>query len=1179
MGRRKGDMRAAGREGNSSRNSYRSISILVSVVAIALGLCLCPAPALAIDANDYWIAATGNWSDANSWSNGVPGGASYARVDNGSTVTVSRNYQECVALYLGSAASQSGAITMTAETFGSIAQREYVGFAGTGLFTQSNGTNNFYGLYLGNNAGSYGVYNFSGTGRLSAQDAEYIGYSGTGLFTQDSGINFGSVEIGYLSGSSGTYHLSGTGLVTGTGGSYVTVGRSGNGLFIQDGGRNFPDSGLGLGSQAGASGTYQLSGGGYLMTQSEIIGFAGHGAFYQVDGNNEVVGDLYLGRDAGSSGTYQLSGHGFLTAINEWIGYDGNGIFTQDGGTNKVSRSVIIIGTGRYRLCGTGSLAILPTATGLTIGYSNGSAGRFEWFGGQFTTPNMWLGSKGTLALGLDFDASALADGSLYQGRAPELSPGTLEITNGATGVLASKSSLGPQTLQVGTTTGDGSFAQSDGNVTTSVLYLGQDPNARGSYELSGVGHLSVSGSEYLGYSGSGLFAQSGANHAVSGSLYLGYSSGSSGNYQLSGKAILSTAKEYLGYGGTGTFTQSDGNNTLTGTLYVGYSAASTGSYRLAGNGILTVGNGGTLRIGADSGAGRFEWFGGTLKTPTLTVGSSGALAMGFNFAIDSLLNGSLFQGSAPAFTTATLEITNGATATEANSTSLSVKTLQVGSSSGAGVFSQTAGSATASSCLFLGLQSGFSGTYQLGGKGILKDGNAHVGFSGTGLFAQSDGNHIVTSNLYVGTNAGSAGNYLLNGPGRLLAGTEYLGYSGTGAFTQSDGNHTVTYSLYLGYNSSSSSGTYQLSGTGRLAAGSEYVGRLGTGIFQQASGWNTAGYLSIGAKGQYALTGGTLTVKGRLDGNGVLDMSTGSGVMSISGPIKMGRTGEFDLSSGVLSAIDANLYVPIQNDGNFFVTSGAHRVDSVMPMDANVIRGVTRIDSGSALTAGSIRQRTLSVAGSLNVANLYVDGNGGSALSISGPSAVITVGNTLRFGPQGSLSAMPGSTIHMTGSIFQNQSADANAVAGLENLSLIYEAADASYDPFEVAGLDLGPDANGFVHNFGLGTLELGGPGGEGGPGGLGRVILVDLFDNQPGSLGAEALYLQSLVVNPGSELCLNGVNLYVGGTLVNPGDGAAYGGGDIYAAVPEPASLLLLALGGAALVRRQTGRMLRRR
>lgn len=51
----------------------------------------------------------------------------------------------------------------------------------------------------------------------------------------------------------------------------------------------------------------------------------------------------------------------------------------------------------------------------------------------------------------------------------------------------------------------------------------------------------------------------------------------------------------------------------------------------------------------------------------------------------------------------------------------------------------------------------------------------------------------------------------------------------------------------------------------------------------------------------------------------------------------------------------------------------------------------------------------------------------------------------------------MPGATIHMTGSAFENESTDPADLAGLSNLSLIFEGGSANVDPFEVAGEDMG--------------------------------------------------------------------------------------------------------------------------
>ena len=134
---------------------------------------------------------------------------------------------------------------------------QYVGSAGTGLFTQSGGANAISSyLYLGYNAGSSGTYSLSGSGLLSAE-VEWVGYSGTGNCTQSGGTNSSYLLLGYNSGSSGTYGLSGSGLLSA---GFEYVGYHGAGNFIQSGGTNASPF-LGLGGASGSSGTYSLNGG------------------------------------------------------------------------------------------------------------------------------------------------------------------------------------------------------------------------------------------------------------------------------------------------------------------------------------------------------------------------------------------------------------------------------------------------------------------------------------------------------------------------------------------------------------------------------------------------------------------------------------------------------------------------------------------------------------------------------------------------------------------------------------------------------------------------------------------------------------------------------------------------------------------------------------------------------
>ena len=70
----------------------------------------------------------------------------------------------------------------------------------------------------------------------------------------------------------------------------------------------------------------------------------------------------------------------------------------------------------------------------------------------------------------------------------------------------------------------------------------------------------------------------------------------------------------------------------------------------------------------------------------------------------------------------------------------------------------------------------------------------------------------------------------------------------------------------------------------------------------------------------------------------------------------------------------------------------------------------------------------------------------------------------------------------------------------------------------------------DGWVDNFALDTLMLGGVD-------IGKVLLVDNFDNQPGWVGSEALYVTNFYVGSGSYLDLNGLNLYYINGAIDPG------------------------------------------
>ena len=199
-----------------------------------------------------------------------------------------------------------------------------------------------------------------------------------------------------------------------------------------------------------------------------------------------------------------------------------------------------------------------------------------------------------------------------------------------------------------------------------------------------------------------------------------------------------------------------------------------------------------------------------------------------------------------------------------------------------------------------------------------------------------------------------------------------------------------------------------------------------------------------------------------------------------------------------------------------------------------------------------------------LETFDLVVGSNG--TFNVTDNAASIIIGNSLILADGSIFSTVPGTTIHMTGSIFDNKSVSSSEVSGLWETTFIFEGGIEDIDTFEIAGMDYGTDGIGFSDNFALGGLILGGME-------VGYVQLVENNDNGnrggPGGYD-EALYVRSLTINSGSTLDLNGYHLY---TLEYIDNGGEVLSGQINV-IPEPSTLLLLApalLGFAGVLRRK--------
>ncbi len=473
------------------------------------------------------------------------------------------------------------------------------------------------------------------------------------------------------------------------------------------------------------------------------------------------------------------------------------------------------------------------------------------------------------------------------------------------------------------------------------------DATGTGTMTLNQEFHPLAANVEFIGWSGTGAFNQSGGTNTVGTTLLLGYLGGSSGSYNLSGTGSLSAGYETIGLYGTGAFTQSGGTNTV-GMMTVASQAGSSGTYTL---------NGGTLNAGNiydGAGTSTFNLDGGTLNL----TGSS--------ITLDNFIIGNA-SGSNGSFT-----LGSGKTLTSGYET--------IGYY-GTGRFTQSGGTNTVGNDLILGHGAGSQGYYDLNGTGSLTTFDELIGNYGVGSFSQSGGTHTVSNALYFGYSSGGHGVYNLTG-GSLDGGNlEYIGYAGIGTFNQTGGVHTVSSGLFIG-DGSSSHGTYTLSGTGALITATENIGNYGTGTFNQAGGtnWVNSIYLGVGSggNGSYNLSAGDLTAAGETVGYSGTGAFTQSGGTNTASTLYLGSisggNGSYNQSAGSLSV--SNETIGLSGTGAFTQSGGTHSVANSLTLGQFAGGNGTYNLNGGTLNVGSLDKGAGSGSFNFNAGTLNIAGN-----------------------------------------------------------------------------------------------------------------------------------------------------------------------------------------------------------
>ncbi len=684
----------------------------------------------------------------------------------------------------------------------------------------------------------------------------------------------------------------------------------------------------------------------------------------------------------------------------------------------------------------------------------------------------------------------------------------TLSVTGGMTlnGTLevgAANGSTHPEIDFKGSQTLDGSGTVVLGGSANNALYV-YVPNDNGAATLTIGSGITIQGGSGIVrgyYNDDGLIndgtinISSGQNLQIGGSNWVnnGTITANGASVSLAGSFTFASLGNFSAVGGTvnlisiGTLNNTGASVNLSPT---------TGVWYLAGGTI----NGGTITSTGGSGL-ALTSSGGTLAGVTIAAGvTMDGTASGVTLSITGgmTLNGTLEVGAA-----------NGSTHPE-----IDFKGSQMLDGSGTVVLGGSANNAlyvyvpndNGAATLTIG-----SGITIQGGSGIVRGYYNDDGLINDGTINISSGQNLQIG----GSNWVNNGTITANGASVSLAGS--FTFASLGTFRAVGGTVNLI-SIGTLNNTGASVILSPTIGAWYLAGGTINGGTItntgGSGLVLTSSGGTLAGVtIAAGVTMDGTASGVTLSITGGMTLNGTLEVGAANGSTHPEIDFKGSQT--LDGSGTVVLGGSANnaLYVYVPNDnGAATLTIGS---GITIQGGSGIVRGYYNDDSiifngtlkgslngstinfgsgGSGRTLTSFTAITANNGATINIPqSLQVNG---SSLTTVSANSRLTVAGSLLGTTQGVALFKPQGTITLNGS-------------GTSGAPQLLEAMSA----------DEGSSAAGFTNNFAYGTLILTNNT---------YVKLVDQSHNSSGS-GAEAVYVNSLVVSSGTTLNLNGLNLYV--------------------------------------------------